>query len=162
MTRSADAVTVVEIVEVLFPGTGSAVVDATDAVFDKLPAWFGAVTVTVITGALDPAVRAARVHVTDTLPVFEHAHPVPDADTNATPAGNVSVTDTFAASDGPAFDTVNEYATDPAATTDAGPAFTIDRSADAVTVVVTLDVLLAALGSAVVEAIDAVFDSDAA
>ena len=162
IARSALAVTVVVTVEELLPGTGSAVVDATDAVFDSEPAWFGAVTVTVITGADAPVVRAARVQVTDTLPVFAHAQPVPVADTNVTPAGRVSVTDRFTASDGPAFATVSEYATDPPATTDAGPVFAIDRSASAVTAVDAVAVLLAAFGSAVVDAIAAVLDSDAA
>jgi len=162
IARSALAVTVVVAVEVLFAGTGSEVVDATEAVSEMLPAWFGAVTVTVITGAVVPVARAARVHVTDTFPVFEHAHPVPDADTNVTPAGKVSVTVRFAASDGPAFDTVNEYATDPAATTVAGPVFVIARLADAVTVVLATDVLFPDAGSAVVDAIEAVFVRDAA
>jgi hypothetical protein len=106
IARSAEAVTVVVAVAVLFAGFGSAVVEATLAVLLKLPAWFGALTVTVITGAVAPAASAARVHVTDTLPVFEHDQPVPVADTNVTPAGSVSVTVRFAASDGPAFDTV--------------------------------------------------------
>ena len=74
----------------------------------------------------------------------------------------MSVTVRLAASDGPAFDTVREYATDPAATTVAGPVLVIARSAEAVTVVEAVEVLLAAFGSAVVDAIDAVFDSDAA
>jgi hypothetical protein len=106
IARSADAVTVVLTTEVLFPGTGSDVVDETDAVFDRLPACAGAVTTTVIAGAVDPAVNAGRVHVTDTFPTLVHVHPVPVADTNVTPAGSVSVTERFAASEGPLSTTV--------------------------------------------------------
>jgi hypothetical protein len=160
IARLADAVTVVVAVAVLFAALGSAVVAATLAVLLKLPAWFGAVTVTVITGADAPVARAARVQVTDTLPVFEHAQPVPDADTNVTPAGKVSVTVRFAASDGPVFDTVNEYATEDPATTEAGPVLAIARSALAVTPVVTEEELFAAFGSAVVLATLAVFVND--
>ena len=57
----------------------------------------------VIVGAVAPLARVARVHVTETLPVFVHAQPPPAADTKVTPAGSVSVTLTDAASDGPAF-----------------------------------------------------------
>jgi hypothetical protein len=106
IARSAEAVTVVVAVAVLFAGFGSAVVDATLAVLLRLPAWFGAVTVIVITGAVTPVARAALVQVTETLPVFEQAQPVPVALTKVTPAGSVSVTVRLAASDGPAFDTV--------------------------------------------------------
>jgi hypothetical protein len=108
IARSADAVTVVLATEVLFAGFGSAVVDDTDAVFDNVPACAGAVTTTVIVGAVAPVAKAGRVHVTDTFPVFVHAQPAPDADTNDTPAGNVSVTDTPAASDGPPLTTTSE------------------------------------------------------
>ena len=162
IARSADAVTPVVTDEVLLAGTGSAVVDETDAVLVSDPACAGAVTTTVIVGAVAPATSAGRVQVTDTFPTFEHAHPVPAADTNVTPAGSVSVTDTFAASDGPPLTTTSEYATDPPATTVGGPSLVIDRSADAVTVVTAVDVLLAGTGSAVVEETDAVFDSAAA
>ena len=108
IARSADAVTPVVTDEVLLAGTGSGVVDATDAVFVRLAACAGAVTVTVITGAEVPVASAARVQVTETLPVFEHTQPVPVALTKVTPAGNVSVTVRFAASEGPAFDAVSE------------------------------------------------------
>jgi hypothetical protein len=108
IARSALAVTPVVTELELFAAFGSAVVEATDAVFVNDPACAGAVTVTVTTGAVAPVTSAALVHVTDTLPVFEHAQPVPDADTNVTPAGSVSVTVRFAASDGPLFTTVNE------------------------------------------------------
>jgi hypothetical protein len=107
MDRSADAVTVVLAVAVLFPGVGSAVVDETLAVFVSAAACEGAVTTTAIAGAVAPVTRAGLVQLTETLPEFVHVQPVPAADTNVTPAGNVSATDTFAASDGPLFVTVS-------------------------------------------------------
>ena len=100
--RSAEPVTPVEVDEVLFAGFGSAVVEDTDAVLLSVPAWAGAVTTTVMVGAVAPVASAGRVHVTETFPVLAHVQPVPTADPNVTPAGSVSVTDTFAASDGPA------------------------------------------------------------
>jgi hypothetical protein len=103
--RSAEAPTIVATDEMLFARFGSGVVDDTAAVLVRLVACAGAVTTTVMVPAVDPEARAARVHVTDTLPLFVHDHPAPTADTNETPAGNESVTDTFAASDGPRLDT---------------------------------------------------------
>ena len=99
--RSAEAVTAVTALAVSFAGFGSVVVLETVAVFVSVPAWAGAVTTTVMVGAAAAVASAATVHVTDTFPAFEHVHPVPDADTNVTPAGSVSVTETPAASDGP-------------------------------------------------------------
>ena len=52
IARSADAVTAVDVDDVLLPGVGSLVVLATDAVLLRLPACAGAVTVTVIVGAV--------------------------------------------------------------------------------------------------------------
>ena len=98
-----------------------------------------------------PVANVARVQVTDTFPLLVHAQPGPDADPNVTPAGNVSTTLTVVASEGPRFDTANEYDTDPPATTVAGPDFTNAKFADAVTVVDTADELLPGTGSAVVE-----------
>jgi len=98
---SADPVTAVVAVEELFAALGSAVALDTVAVFDNVPACAGAVTTTVMAGAVAPVANAGRVHVTDTFPELLHAQPTPDADTNDTPAGNVSATDRFAASDGP-------------------------------------------------------------
>ena len=106
--RSADAVTVVTAEEELLPRFGSGVGLDTVAVFVSDPACPGAVTTTVIVGAVTPAARAGRVHVTDTFTVFEHTQPVPVADTNVTPAGRVSVTERLDASDGPAFATTSE------------------------------------------------------
>jgi hypothetical protein len=162
IARSADPVTPVVVDDVLLPAFGSAVVEDTDAVFVNEPACAGAVTTTVIVGAVTPVANTARVHDTDTFPVFEHTQPVPDADTNVTPAGNASVTRTPAASDGPRFTTTNEYVTVPPAVTVPGPVFVIDRSADADTDVVTDDELFAAFGSDVDDETDAVFVSEVA
>ena len=162
IARSADAVTVVVATDVLLPGTGSAVVDATDAVLDSAAAWAGAVTTTVIVGADAPLTRAARVQVTETFPVFEQAQPAPVAETNVTPAGKVSETVSEAASEGPLLSTSSEYETAAPATTVAGPVLVILRSADAVTVVPATEVLLPGVGSAVVEDTEAVLDSAAA
>jgi len=102
-------------------------------------------------GPVAPVASAARIQVTDTFPEFEQTQPAPLADTNVTPAGNVSVTDRFAASDGPLSTTTSEYDTDDPATTVAGPLLVIARSADAVTPVVTELELFAATGSAVAD-----------
>src|SRR5450631_4438027 len=108
MARSAEAVTVVLAVEVLLAGTGSAVAEETTAVSVRVPACGGAVTVTVMVGAVVPVARVGRVQVTETLPAFVQVQPVPVADTKVTPAGRVSVTDTDAASDGPLSVTTRE------------------------------------------------------
>src|SRR4051794_1964740 len=101
MARSAEAVTVVFALAVLLPATGSLVVDETLAVWVRAPACAGAVTATVIVGAVAPAARAGRVQVLETLPAFVQVQPVPVADENVTPAGRVSITDSATASDGP-------------------------------------------------------------
>jgi hypothetical protein len=149
IARSAEPVTVVLAVEVLLPGTGSGVADDTVAELVKVPACAGAVTVTVIAGALVAVASAARVQVTETLPAFVQVQPAPDADTNVTPAGNVSRTDNDAASEGPLSVTVSVYATAPPATTVAGPVLTRARSAEPVTEVEAVEVLLPGTGSGV-------------
>jgi hypothetical protein len=155
--RSADALTEVVAVAVLFPGMGSAVGEATDAVLVSDAAWAGAVTTTVMLGAVAPATSAGRVQLTDTLPVFVQVQPVPVADTNVTPAGSVSVTARPLASEGPLLTTTSEYDTPPPAVTEAGPALVIARSAEAATPVETDEVLFVGSGSLVVLAMLAVF-----
>ena len=108
IARSADAVTVVLVVEVLFAALGSGVADVTVDVLVSVAACAGAVTTTVIVGAVAPVASAGRVHVADTFPTLVQVQPVPVADTNVTPAGSVSVTDRFAESDGPLFTTTSE------------------------------------------------------
>ena len=100
--RSADAPTIVVAESVSFDGSGSGETAETAAVFESVAGWLGAVTATVMSGAA-PTASAGRVHVTDTLPAWEHAHPDPEAETNATPAGKVSTTDTVSAAAGPWF-----------------------------------------------------------
>ena len=108
IARSADAVTAVVTDEVLFAGFGSAVVDDTEAVLVSVAICGGAVTTTVIVGAVAPVASAGRVQVTETLPALVQVQPVPVADTKVTPPGRVSVTERFAASDGPLFTTTSE------------------------------------------------------
>jgi hypothetical protein len=104
--RSAEAVTVVVTLEELLAELGSGVLAATVAVFVTLAAWFGAVTTTVIAGAVAPVASAGRVQVTTpaTLPQLQ---PVPPADTKVVPEGTGSVTVRVAASLGPALATVS-------------------------------------------------------
>src|SRR4051794_9329924 len=157
IARSADALTPVVTDEVLFVGSGSLVVLDTLAVLVRLAAWFGAVTTTVMAGAVTPVATAGRVQATETLPVLVQVQPVPVADTNTTPAGSVSDTVTLAASDGPSFTTDTEYDSAPAAVTVGGPVLVIARSAEAVTLVLAAAVLLPRFGSAVVDDTDAEF-----
>ena len=71
------------------------------------------------------------------------------ADTKPTPAGNVSVKVTPVAVLGPALLTLTVYVRLPPATTGSGlSALVIDRSAEAVTVVLAVALLFALLGSA--------------
>ena len=123
----------------------------------------GAVTTTVIVGAVAPVASAGRVQVTDTLPTFVHVQPG---------AGRGHEGDTRPAACPPPTRSPRRTdrrwpprassVTEPAAVTVAGPVLTIDRSADAVTVVVTDEVLFAGIGSAVGDDTVAVFVSDAA
>jgi hypothetical protein len=160
--RSAEAATAVVTLEELFPPTGSGVADVTVAWLVSDAVWAGAVTVTEMVGATEPAASAERVHATETLPLFVHVHPVPDADTNVMPVGSVSATLTLTASDGPLLVITSVYVTDPAAVTVGGPDLTMARSADADTDVSTLELLLPGTGSAVVEATAALLDKDVA
>ena len=101
--RSADAVTLVDTVDVLFTRLGSAVAEVTVAEFESVAPCAGPVTTTVIVGAVAPDARVGRVQDTETLPVLVHAQPVPVAETKVTPAGKVSPTLSVLASDGPMF-----------------------------------------------------------
>ena len=162
IAKSAEAVTRVLALAVLFAGKGSAVADETEAVSDMLAACTGAVTTTAIVGAVAAAASAGRVHVIEALAALMQVHPAPVAATNVTPAGSVSVTETPAASDGPLSTTTRAYVTVPPATTLAGPVLVRARSARALTPVTTDEVLFPGAGSAVVDATEAVFDRDPA
>ena len=100
--RSAEAVTVVSAVSVLLAVFGSAVVEVIVAVFVKDAACAGAVT-TMVKVVDEPEAQLARVQVTEVLPALLQVHPPLDALTltNVTPAGRVSVTETFTAVEGP-------------------------------------------------------------
>ena len=107
--RSADAFTVVLNDDVLFVGVGSGVLDDTVALFVIEPPWLGAVTL-MVNVVEEPDAQVARVQVTEALPALVQVQPPLEAltDTNVTPAGRVSVTETLAAADGPLLDTTSE------------------------------------------------------
>ena len=92
----------VSALSVLFDGSGSDVVDVMVAVLVRVVPCPGASTTTVKVVAA-PVFQFARVQVTEMLPVLLQVQPPLDALTltKATPAGRVSVTVTFAASEGP-------------------------------------------------------------
>ena len=107
MERSAEAVTEVVTDAASLEGSVSGDVADTCAAFVMVPACAGAVTTTVMAGAVAPAASDGRVHVTETLAEWAHDHPAPEADTNVTPDGRVSSTDTLLAPPGPWFVTVS-------------------------------------------------------
>ena len=99
---SADPPTVVSTLAVLLDESGSDVVETIVTVFVRDAGWFGAVTTTV--NVVDaPVPQAARLQVTEVFPLLAQVQPPLDGvtDTKVTPAGRVSVTVTFAASEGP-------------------------------------------------------------
>ena len=103
--RLARGVTVVDALAALFAAFGSNSVAVTEALLVIEPPAEGAVTVIVIAGA---AVTASVVLVQVTVPdALLQVHPVPVAETNVTPAGSVSVTETELAALGPALLTFN-------------------------------------------------------
>jgi hypothetical protein len=106
--RSATPPTEVTAEELLLAALGSAVALLIVAVLVITPGELGATTVTVMVGAVAPVASAGLVQVTETFPTFVHAQPVPEAEMKVTPAGRVSATDTFAASDGPLSVTTSE------------------------------------------------------
>ena len=104
--RSAEVAagfTVVVAVAELFAELGSEVVDDTVAVFESGPAAVGVTTIAIVAEA--PFARVPRMQVTIEVPEQEPTDGV--ADTNVTPAGSVSLTETPAAESGPPFATVS-------------------------------------------------------
>ena len=99
MARSALAVTVVVLVELLFPAVGSAVVDDTVAVFETVPAKLGAVEYVEVMLTICPFVIVPGAHGYAVVqpPLFEM---------NVNAAGVGSATVTLEADDGPLFVTV--------------------------------------------------------
>src|SRR5262249_42497966 len=154
--KSADgaACTVVDADALLFAAFGSAGLPETLAVFVTAPVADGAVT-TIETEAFAPLASAPTGQVTVpelfTQPLL--------ADTNATPAGNVSETATPVASLGPALWTESVYVNESPAVPVAGADFVIHKSADgaACTVVEAEALLLPVLGSVGPPDTDAVF-----
>jgi hypothetical protein len=145
--KSAEAVTVVLAVALLFALLESAWVAVTLALLVIVPPEVGAVT-TIVTVA-DPALAIVpRLHVT--VPALWLQVPwVGVADTNTTPAGKVSVRVTPLAPLGPALLTPTVYVSVPDTITGSGlSALVTETSAEAVTVVVALALLFTLLGSA--------------
>ncbi len=79
--RSATAVTVVSTESELLVRSGSAVVEAIEAVFVIVVAWFGAVTTTVMV-VDEPVAQVARVQVTEMLALLLHVQPPLDGVTD--------------------------------------------------------------------------------
>ncbi len=140
------------VVALLFAGFESAVDEVTVAVFDVLvpgaPAW-----VTIVIVAEAPLASVPSEQTTVDVPLQLPCDGV--AEVKVTPAGSASVTTTLLAGEGPLFVTlIVNVAGEPVGTGFVGPVFVIARSATAgLTVVMTVDVLFAAFGSEVVEAI---------
>jgi len=99
--RSADAVTVVLTVAVLFPGTGSVSLAAMLAVFVTVPAAVGMTT--IVTVALAAFAKVPRLQLTAAVQVPW----LGVAETNVTPVGTASVKVTPVAGDGPLLVTVS-------------------------------------------------------
>src|ERR1017187_2446489 len=95
-------VTVELVVEVLFPVTGSGVVETTVAVLESGPDEFGLAT-TITTVAEPPLAMVPREQLTVLVPEQDPCDGV--AETNVEPAGKTSFTVTPAAELGPAFAT---------------------------------------------------------
>jgi hypothetical protein len=98
--RSADAVTVVVTVAVLFPGMGSVSLAATLAVFVTVPAAVGVTT--IVTVDLAAFARLPRLQLTAAVQVPW----LGVAETNVTPEGSASVRVTPVTGDGPLFVTI--------------------------------------------------------
>src|SRR5262245_48331455 len=107
-----------------------------------VPPWAGEVTAMVI-GCAAPTSRLAAGQVT-VPPTSPQVQPEPVAETKVRPAGSTSVTLTEVAVLGPAFETARTYEKPALAFTGSTESdFTIDRSAWAVTSVVSPSLLFA-------------------
>jgi hypothetical protein len=152
------APTAVAAVEVLFAASGSLVALLTVAVFEIVdPPGTELSTFTVSVIVAEPAAMSVpRLQVTVDVPVQEPCDVF--TETNVVFAGMASETETLLASDGPLLVTVSVYVAFEPAVTLAGPVFAIATSADVPAVVDAVEVLLPALGSAVVLLTVAVFE----
>jgi len=163
MARSVWAATLVVAVPVLLPGLGSGVVEPAVAEFViTVPFGTPGPTKTTSVNTLLPGANEGLVQLTVPVPPTAgvvHVHPAGVAsETNVVPAGRVSVRVAAAALLGPALVAVIVYVRLVPATTGLGlPVLVTDRSADVLTVVIAVAVLLAGFGSKVAEATVAVF-----
>jgi hypothetical protein len=141
---SAEVVIVVFAVEELFPGFESVVALETIAVLESVPAAVPELMFTVsVNAAEEPAVSVAIEQVM-VAPVVQ-LKLGPEFcwnETNVAPGGMASVSETDWASARPLFVTLIAYATLVPALALAGPLLVTARSADAVTVVLALELLL--------------------
>ena len=164
MLRSAaPGDTVAAVLELLFDGTGSVVVEVTVAVLVIVPV-VPADTFTTIENVADaPAGSVAIVQVIVPVPPAAgvvHAKVGPVvwlSETNVVPDGMVSESDTLAASPGPPFATVIEYEALTAEATTLGPVLVTLTSAPAVTGADVVAELFAEVGSLVAAVTVAVF-----
>jgi hypothetical protein len=145
--------TVVFEVLVLLAGTASGVLLLTVAVLEtvvEVPTFATSVNVYGPPTGSDPALHVTVPFVPTAGCVQLNPDPAGGVmDWNVVPAGRTSVTTTFVAVEGPAlFNVIGNVAFWPAFI-DAGPTLVIDRSAEVVTVVVAVAVLLAGVASAV-------------
>lgn len=142
MERFDTPVTTVGSVELLSAGTGSPSLADTIAVLLMAPLSGGAVSVTVMTGAVAMP-RPALVHVSVPLTGAGHVHPVPLALTNDAVAGRVSVTVTPVAEFGPLLATVIKYENVPPAVTGSEESvWVMERLTAGVTFVLAVELLL--------------------
>jgi hypothetical protein len=147
--RSAPGFTEVVVVELSLLGTGSPTPLDTIAVFviDGTAKAVGFTVMAIVTFC--PFVMVPRVQVTVALPLQVPAEGgVTVVEIHVTFAGSVSVTDTPVAALGPLFTTASVYVRFCPANTGLGEAdFVIETSAEAVTVVVVVELLLLGTGS---------------
>src|SRR5439155_298303 len=149
--------TVVDAVAVLLVEVGSEVEELTEAVLAMVPPSLGAVTRIVMGGAAPGGRVLARVQATPVLVPLQ-VQPAPLAPWKVTPGGSESVTLIGAAAVlGPALLTVSvQVRSAPAVTGSGASVLVIERSAEAMTVVDAVAVLLDASGSEVEELTEAV------
>ena len=136
---SALAATVAVVVDELFSESGSGVVVETSAVFASEPS--GAFDASSTTSEnVDVADGASETRLQLIVPPVVQLKVVPlvcVSDTNVVFGGNASVSDTFAAEDGPLFVTVIVYVTFVPGVVVVGPSFVTSISALGVTLVMT-------------------------
>jgi hypothetical protein len=143
--RSADKpLTVVVVVALLLPDTGSATLLVTLAVLLNVPPAVGVTT--IVTVALAALARVPRLHVTVAVPLQLPCDGV--VDTQVTPPGSVSVTETPVAELGPLFVTVIVYVRFCPTRIGSGESVLVtERFAEGFTVVVVVQLLFPVFGS---------------